>query len=190
MLRTILLVRLFVFHRHNRPEQQFPALFNENLLDTDKALQAFFDSCFMAGPSGCSFYASSPEAISENLNRLYDTTKTNPFAVLSNTSSYGVVDYNFLRTTIFISLYSPYSSFPPLADALAELSKGNAEPLWDYGSTTQVLLNEVSDPLIAIACNDASLIPGTLEDAEQYYNKLAKTSEWADVWVRERISCS
>jgi hypothetical protein len=175
--------------RHIRPEQQLPALFNEkNLLDTDKVLQIFFDSCFIAGPSGCSFYASSPEAISKNLDKLYDMTKTTPFPVLNNTSSYGVVDYNFLRTTIFISLYSPYSSFPPLADALAELSKGNARPLWDYGSAMQV--NEVSDPLIAIGCNDASLIPGTLEDAEQFYNKLVKTSEWADVWIRERISCS
>ncbi|KAF8351757.1 Alpha/Beta hydrolase protein, partial [Amanita rubescens] len=168
----------------------FAALFNENLLDTDKVLQIFFDSCFIAGPSGCSFYASSPEAISKNLDRLYDMTKTTPFPVLNNASSYGVVDYNFLRTTIFISLYSPYSSFPPLADALAELSKGNAKPLWDYGSTTQLLVNEVLDPLIAIGCNDASLIPGTLEDAEQYYNKLVKTSEWADIWIRERISCS
>lgn len=188
MLRTILLVRHFAFRLHIRPEQQSPGLFNENLLDTDKVLQIFFDSCFNAGPSGCSFYASSPEPISENLNRLYDITKTSPFPVLSNTSSYGVVDYNFLRSTIFISLYSPYSLFPPLADALAELSKGNAKPLWDYA--TQLGLNEVSDPLIAIACNDASLIPGTLGDAEQYYNKLAKTSEWADVWARNRVSCS
>ena len=166
------------------------ARFRRNLLDSDKALQTFFDSCFNAGPSGCSFYAPSPKAISRNLNELYDITKTRPFPVFRNTSSYGIVDYDFLRNNIFVSLYSPYSSFPALADALTELSKGNATPLWDYGVATQTSINVVSDPLIAIGCNDANLVPGTIEDAEQYFSELAKTSEFADVWARDRLDCA
>lgn len=100
------------------------------------------------------------------------------------------MDYDFLRNNIFVSLYSPYSSFPALADGLTELSKGNAAPLWDYGVATQTSINVVSDPLIAIGCNDANLVPGTIEDAEQYYSELAKTSEFADVWARDRLDCA
>jgi hypothetical protein len=150
-------------------------------------LQTFFDSCFNAGPSGCSFYAPSPEAISQNLTRLYDITKSRPFPVFRNASSYGVVDYNYLRTTVFVSLYFPYSSFPPLADALTDLAKGNAEKLWEIGPNKGAPLD---DPMIAIQCNDGNLIPETLEDAELYYDELAKTSEWANIWARLRISCT
>jgi hypothetical protein len=152
-------------------------------------LQTFFDSCFNAGPSGCAFYSSSPKAISQSLTKLYDITKTHPFPVFSrNTSSYGVVDYNFLRDVIFDSLYTPYASFPPLANALAELSKGNAEPIWNMGSSS--VPGSINEASLAIACNDGNQIPGTLEDAERYYNELAKASDWANVWAKERISCS
>ena len=97
------------------------------------------------------------------------------------------MDYSFLRTTVFVSLYFPYTSFPPLADALTELSKGNAGPLWDIGPNKGT---PVDDPMIAIQCNDGSLVPETLESAELYFEELAKTSEWADIWARLRISCS
>lgn len=188
MLRTILPVRCFALGYRIWRKQQPTDLWSENLFDSDKVLQTFFDSCFNAGPSGCSFYASSPEAISRNLEKLYDITKSRPFPVFRNTSSsYGLVDYNFLRITVFVSLYFPYSSFPPLAHALAELSKGNAEPLWEIGPNQGT---PVADAMIAIGCNDGDRIPGTLEDAEVYFEELLKTSEWADVWARLRISCS
>ena len=94
-----------------------------------------------------------------------------------------------MRNSIFVSLTFPYLFFPSLADVLFELSKGNAEPLWEYGSFTQVF-NSFSDAEIAITCNDGNLIPGTLNDAEQYFAELAKTSEWADVWANSRLVCS
>ncbi len=154
-------------------------------------MQTFFDSCFNAGPSGCAFYASSPKTISQNLAKLYDITKSRPIPVfLPNTSSYGVVDYDFLRNSIFYALYFPYLTFPPMADALAELSKGNAVPIWELGSFIESFRGDFSDSEIAITCNDGNLIPGTLEDAEGYYNALAKTSDWADVWADNRLACS
>jgi hypothetical protein len=149
-------------------------------------MQTFFDSCFDAGPSECAFYAPSPKAISQNLNKLYDITKSRPFPVFLNAGSYGVVDYNFLRNSVFQSLYFPKLYFPTLANVLAELSKGNAGPLWEYGSA----FNGSSNAETAITCNDGALIPGTLEDAEQYFAKLTKTSEWADVWANSRLICS
>jgi hypothetical protein len=160
-------------------------------LDTDKALQSFFDSCFKAGPSNCAFYAPSPEAISQNLTRLYDNLKSRPVPVFSrHTGSYGIVDYNFLRLTIFVSLYNPYIWFPVLADALTTLSKGNAEAFWDVASGPQILMKSVGEALIGIACNDGIPIPGTIEDAELHFAELSKTSQWADVWAKNRFSCS
>ena len=154
-------------------------------------MQTFFDSCYNAGPSGCAFHASSPTAISQNLPKLYDITKSRPFGVFApNTSSYGVVDYNFLRNSISYALYFPYLTFPLMAEAFAELSKGNAVPIWEVGSFVGSILGGFSDPGIAISCNDGNLIPGTLEDAEKYYNVLAKTSDWADIWASNRLSCS
>ena len=152
-----------------------------NIFDTDKTLQTSFDSCYNAGPSKCAFYVSSPKAISQNLNKLYDITKIHPFPVFLNTTSYSIVDYNFLQTSIFASLYFPYLYFSPL-------SNGNVVPLWEYRSVTQAC-NGFSDPEIAITCNNGNLIPGTLDDAEQYFVKLAKTSDWADIWANSRITC-
>ena len=43
--------------------------------------------------------------------------------------------------------------------------------------------------MIAIQCNDGSLVPETLESAELYFEELAKTSEWADIWARLKFSC-
>ncbi len=154
-------------------------------------IQTFFDSYYNAGPSGCAFYASSPEAISQNLAKLYDITKSNPFPVFSpKTSSYGVVDYDFLRNIIFSALYFPYLTFPIMGDVLAELSKGNAIPIWEVGSFFGIGIPGFSDAEIALTCNDGNFIPGTLEDAEQYYNELANTSDWADVWANIRLACS
>ena len=155
-------------------------------------VQTFFDSCYNAGPSGCAFYASSPEAISQNLAKLYDITKSHPFPVFSpNTSSYGVVDYNFLRSSIFFSLDFPYLTFPLMADALAKLSEGNAVPIWEFGFFLRSAgFGGFSDANTAIICNDGNLVPGTLEDAEQYYNSLAKISDWVDIWAGNRLGCS
>ncbi len=48
----------------------------------------------------------------------------------------------------------------------------------------------VDDAMIAIGCNDGDRVPGMLEDAELYFEELVKTSEWADICARLRISCS
>jgi len=77
-----------------------------------------------------------------------------------------------------------------MAEAFAELSKGNAVPIWEVGSFVGSILGGFLDAGIAISCNDGNLIPGTLEDAEKYYNELAKTSDWADIWACNRLACS
>ncbi|KAK2460054.1 hypothetical protein APHAL10511_007931 [Amanita phalloides] len=118
--------------------------------------------CYKAGPSHRSFYAPSPQAISQNLNKLYESLKNEPFPVRSRQAgSYGIVDHNFLRTVVFVTLYTPYSQFPALAEGLTALSKGDAETFWDIAiASPEVDASYVSEAAIAIQCNDGDSIPG------------------------------
>ncbi|KAL4251257.1 Serine protease/Carboxylesterase S33, partial [Pleurotus pulmonarius] len=79
-------------------ENYFATLWSNNLLDTDKTLQTFFDSCFEAGPIACPFYEPSPAAISRKLDDLTHHIFLNPVPVQTNIS-YGLVDYARLRLT-------------------------------------------------------------------------------------------
>jgi hypothetical protein len=97
------------------------------LLDTNKTLNIFFESCHAAGPKGCAFYDDSPDQIRNNLDSLYTAIRKRPVpvAILDTDSGedfYGIIDYDLLHWTVFMSLYSPYKSFVPLAEALADVS--------------------------------------------------------------------
>ncbi|KAM6503183.1 TAP-like domain containing protein, partial [Amanita muscaria] len=171
-------------------ENYYTTAWLANLLDTDKVMQTFFDGCFAAGPSNCAFYASSPEAISQNLQQIYKSVASRPIFVVSNsTSSYGVVDYSVVRISVFSALYQPYALFAPLAQSLAALSKGDGRAIWDLtqsGGPSDISV----DPEIAIICNDGNSIPGTIEDAESHFNDLQKISQFADSWASIRLLCS
>ncbi|KAK2459323.1 hypothetical protein APHAL10511_008678 [Amanita phalloides] len=173
-------------------ENYFATLWNRNLFDTDKVLDAFFESCFKAGPSKCAFYAPSPAAILQNLTTIYESLKSRPVPAFSHrTGSYGVIDYNFLRITLFSSFLAPYALFPSVADALAAISRGDIGTAWDIAAPVeQSIVGQLPDAFTGIACNDGRPIPGTIEDTMVWYEKFLKTSEWADVSARTRITCS
>ncbi|PFH49122.1 hypothetical protein AMATHDRAFT_76363 [Amanita thiersii Skay4041] len=184
-------------------ENYFATLWSNNLIDTDKTMQWFFDSCYEAGPSNCPFYASSPEAISQRLTKLYDTLKMQPIPVVDPlSSSTGMVDYPFLRTAIFTVLYKPYAFFPALAKALADLEGGNASSIWSVmnsaqrrfrcscGDDEEHAFESISDATPGIMCTDGKPISGTLEDTEAHYREMKNMSGWADVWANIRVMCS
>ena len=102
-------------------EEYFRGNVTADLLDTDKAVDVFFDACYEAGPELCAFYDSSPEQISANLDALYDALKVAPVPALISESSFGVVDYGMLKDLIRNVVYSPYQYFPALAQGLALL---------------------------------------------------------------------
>lgn len=183
-------------------EDYYSTSWTLNLIDTDKVLQSFFTACHNAGPSHCSFYAPTPEAISQNLTKIYESIKSNPipFVFASETGKsiqYGVIDYNLLRHLIFQSLYQPYTWFPYLADVLTSLAKGIPPPpppfltgggrLFTnenrFGKDGLDLRDRVGEAQGAILCNDGKPIPGTVEDTVAHYEELKKLSEWADVWT-------
>ncbi|KAK0436830.1 Alpha/Beta hydrolase protein, partial [Desarmillaria tabescens] len=53
------------------------------LVDTDKVMQSFFDGCAAAGPDACAFYAPTAEEISNNLDSIYESLVTQPVPVVT-----------------------------------------------------------------------------------------------------------
>lgn len=167
------------------------------MLDTDKTLQAFFDGCFQGGPDLCPFYESSPEAISRKLDDLTRTIFLHPVPVQTSIS-YGLVDYETLRITIFQSLYSPYTDFPLLAQGLADLINGNGtvlyqileQPLFDCACGTPAPLTSIPDGGRAIMCTDGAEVHDTVDELERFVQSLLIDSQWGEVWASIRIGCS
>ncbi|KAF9269009.1 hypothetical protein L218DRAFT_940119 [Marasmius fiardii PR-910] len=169
-----------------------------NLRDTDKVLQWFFKDCLEAGPEHCAFYELSVEAMDKKLKDLYSSVIDSPVSVQTNTS-YGLVDYSRLRSTIFVASYSPYAQWPALATGLQDLVRdGNGTVLFNILDFPQFqcscdplehIFDNVGDAQTAIVCNDGDRIPSDLESAREHYKKLLEVSEWGSVWAGIRMGC-
>ncbi|KAF8876145.1 alpha/beta hydrolase fold-domain-containing protein [Infundibulicybe gibba] len=153
-------------------ENYYSTLWNNNLLDTDKTLQAFFDGCALAGPDLCPFYAPTPDQISQNLTALYAAISARPVPVRTETG-YGL--------------------------GLADLALGNGTALFELLATPRFKCScDGSDPpayvaveaQMAILCGDGQAIPQDFESTEKYYEQFSNTSQWADVWAGIHIGCS
>jgi hypothetical protein len=179
-------------------EAYFHGNVTANLLDTDKAVDMFFQSCFEAGPDLCAFYDSSPEKISANLDALYEQLKIAPMPANDGTN-YGVVDYGFLRHTLREFSYSPYQTFQPLAEGLALLAQGNASLLFSLNyvplesnpcscGTSDPDINTV-DALFAISCNDGDVQNRTLEQWEGVFDAAANVSAYSEVFTGLSMRC-
>ncbi|KAJ7773944.1 TAP-like protein-domain-containing protein [Mycena metata] len=173
-------------------------------VDTDKALQAFTDGCFAAGPDNCAFYAPSSAQITANLQALLDSAKTNPLPVVTPIS-YDVFGYTLLKNAIFDSLYSPSSLFQILAEGLADLAMGNASTIYNgfieappfecaAGSNTsspQIPFHENGfEAAVSIACSDAVEVNDNISQLQQFYFEAQKVSSFGDLWSNWRVVCS
>ncbi|KAJ6455252.1 TAP-like protein-domain-containing protein [Mycena sanguinolenta] len=145
-----------------------------------KTWAAFLQGCVSTGPHRCVLYEPTASAIDAKMNHL-QTMRTRPTTAVPDLSalapSYAVVDYSFLRRTLFGSLYTPYGagSFQDLAAALHALSLGNATALYQLaigGAGTPSsffqcptnasadvfqFLGELDGP-VAVVCNDGKSV--------------------------------
>ncbi|KAF8890364.1 hypothetical protein BD779DRAFT_1610817 [Infundibulicybe gibba] len=171
-------------------ENYYSTLWDNNLLDTDKALQTFFDGCHQAGPKLCPFYEPTPDQISRKLDYLFETVSVQPVPAYTQ-SQYGLMDYARLRLTVFNSLYRPYQTFPLLANGLAKLISGDATALYGLseGSRFSCSCNK-NEPFVrvfdeahvAILCGDGQTVPRDFKSAEKFYKKFSDASRgWPDV---------
>ncbi|KAJ7111239.1 TAP-like protein-domain-containing protein [Mycena epipterygia] len=177
----------------------YTANLTNQMLDTDKALQTFFDSCAAAGPDNCAFYASSTSAISDRLAELTASIRDQPFPVVT-AESHGIVDFVFLRNSVLDALFSPYDSFEPLAQGLAALAGGNATALYALTEvpTFECGCNASAAPFHAnnfeaymtIACGDALPVNDTIPQLQRFYENGAKVSSFSDLLSSTRVVCA
>ncbi|KAJ8516392.1 hypothetical protein ONZ45_g6288 [Pleurotus djamor] len=174
----------------------FAVRWSKSLRDTDKTLQAFFDQCAASSPEGCPFYESSAEKIKQKLDALTEFIYHHPVPVVTETS-YGLVDYERLRRTIFLSLYSPYTEFPRLARGLADLARGNGttlyrmseEPVPKCDCHQRYETQPVLDGQFSILCTDGEEVRDTAEEFKSYVDELLTSSQWGDLWATIRTGC-
>ncbi|KAJ7617120.1 TAP-like protein-domain-containing protein [Roridomyces roridus] len=180
-------------------ENYYAAECSNNLMDTEKVWTAFLNGCVDAGPTKCPIYSPTAAEIQATVDDLYDSLRKRPIPVRTATS-YGIVDYDLMRNTIFVSLYKPFALFPTLARALADLSAGNATGLYQISEAPQFKCScdldefsfeNVNDGGLAVLCNDGKRISKSFEDAEKHYRNLLANSSWADVWMSacDRLAC-
>ncbi|KAJ7160638.1 TAP-like protein-domain-containing protein [Mycena crocata] len=168
--------------------------------DTDKVLQAFFDSCAAAGPDLCAFYKSTAAEIENRLDMLTASIRAQPVPAISNTS-HGVVDYSLLRQTIHSSLYTPYTAFAPLASSLAALERGDGIALYEFLGQSSFQCdcsndkipfhNNTAEVYVAVHCGDAIEVTDSPAQLQEYYTTAVRTSQFADILVgQSRVECS
>lgn len=166
------------------------SLHGSSLGDIDKAMQLFFDTCADAGPDSCPFYSESPDDIRGKLTVLYERVRREPVPVVSDTA-YGLVDYDVLRNAVFLSLYTPYRSFQPLALALADLEAGDGSTLFfmyqgpPYECSCNAHEHDFDttyDGGTTILCNDAAEMPMSLRELEDKWSQLLTISGFGDIW--------
>ncbi|PPR04800.1 hypothetical protein CVT26_012973 [Gymnopilus dilepis] len=179
-------------------ENYYATLWSNNLLDTDKTFESFLTGCAVAGPEGCKFWAPTPKDIERNITALYDAIRSKPIPMKTE-KSYGLLDYEMLRSVIFRALYSPYATFAGLAEDLAALAAGDGTGIFDKVSqppyqcdcdSSRHQFDQVGDATFAVACNDGDDVPRDLESAKEHFEMLTKASSWADKWAGIRLGCA
>ncbi|KAF9026337.1 alpha/beta-hydrolase [Hymenopellis radicata] len=178
--------------------------------DSDLTLQAFFDSCYSAGPNGCAFYAPSPSEIEANLNDLYTAVLASPVPFYTS-SSYGIVDYRILKNVVYTALWTPYTSFPVLSKGLAELAGGNGATIYqmqlsgavgfemepsgqrfecDCPTSTSPSYMNTWEMRLAISCGDGAQVTDSVADLESYWKEASSISSFSDTMTWMRAICS
>ncbi|KAJ6610174.1 Alpha/Beta hydrolase protein [Mycena sp. CBHHK59/15] len=171
------------------------------LTDTDKVLQSFFDSCAAAGPDLCAFYKPTAAEIADRLAALTASIRAHPVPVVTSTS-YGIVDYSLLRTTLFTSFYVPYILFAPLAQGLAALEAGDGSVIYSIlqaqpfecdcssSNATEAFHLNNGEAVYAVQCGDGAPVRDSIAELRAFYENAARTSGFAEFLVGSgRVYC-
>lgn len=165
------------------------------MTETDTALQTFFDSCVAAGPARCAFHAPNASAIATNLAALTTRIRAQPVAAVTP-AAHGIVDFDALRNALLAALFAPYDSFPPLAQALADLAAGNASAMYTLNAPPPFACGaprSSANPLesyMTIACGDAAPVADDLASLRAFYEAATSVSSFADLLASTRVVCS
>lgn len=185
------------------------------LEDTDKIMEAFFESCYKAGPDKCAFYAkANADAVRMRFLDLLTAVRRRPVHIPAYANGTGplmpeLVTYSQLQLLIRTSLYKPIHKFPTLAKVMAALEKGDGLPFYNMNNaasdpptmdfctsndTLPTIPTDSSsgfDAFPAIMCADGEQFVDTPESFAQYAEALRGVSKYAGTSnAHFRLSCA
>lgn len=188
-------------------QAMYSGYWTANVLDTDRIMEKFFESCSQAGPEKCVFaIGNTREEMKENLDRTLESLNTTRMIVPgSDTRGPDTITYSDVMRLIKESLYDPIKYFPMLAEVLLNVSHGDGSVLADIKSGQQVSACSNDDDLsvyppyketlletlASISCTDGEDRSGlTKQDFFDYYGVLKRQSRWmADIWGSFTMPC-
>ena len=109
------------------PEDYTSNHWTTDITDTEKCFDTFGSFCAAAGYPKCPLADINEPSKQQVKTRLLNIIRRLQHEPLPTSNRHvEIVTYSDMRYLLFTSLYSPVASFPPLADALAELEHGRA----------------------------------------------------------------
>ncbi|KAM0326999.1 hypothetical protein ACHAQA_006120 [Verticillium albo-atrum] len=116
-------------------EEWFNAKHLNFVHDTEKVVDAFYETCHEAGPVKCAFHEGTPRAIKERLDRLFVALKQHPIIISPSDEGPAVpvlVTWSELKRLFFSALYQPQAQFANFARIAAALEKGDGRPFYKH----------------------------------------------------------
>lgn len=187
-------------------------LWTDNLIDTEKDMQSFYDSCAAAKPGKCALATKDdkPGDIKAKIDAILAKLWHNPLPVIGKAPE--VISYSDVKNLLFSALYTPIGSFPYMANLLSEIEGGNGtnfakllRPYHTYSCPSGAeRVNSMFKPLrnestalneydtYAIACGDGDpQTNNTIEDFDAYWQQLQSLSPTiGPMWAEVRLACT
>ncbi|KAL1651313.1 hypothetical protein SLS58_000652 [Diplodia intermedia] len=179
-------------------------LWSDNLDDTEKTMQAFYDRCAEAGPTACPLADGNSTAadIQSKALAVLDKMYHNPISVKGEFPE--IVTWSDVRLFMFIALYEPLQAFPRMAEMLAAVARGDEDgEMEDYltgkhffacaakGNDTDIAQVD-GEASMAIMCSDGD--PQDFLDMdgmEEHWRKLdAISPSVGAMWAGHRMNCA
>ncbi|KAI9163658.1 Tripeptidyl aminopeptidase [Paramyrothecium foliicola] len=174
-----------------------------NLKDVQDALQAFWDTCYKAGPR-CALYDHAdrgPDDINSRVRSFMSGLERSPASYVSH-NTVATITKQDIVDSLFSALYSPSLRFPEVAEAIAAALKGNFTQLYlglDVPGATFTCPSTPKDEeytwfldaQAAIACGDGEPQTSlTILEFQKHLERLRSDSpDFATRWSRYRLEC-
>ncbi|KAF8329514.1 uncharacterized protein EI90DRAFT_1407004 [Cantharellus anzutake] len=150
------------------PEYKFASI---DLVDTDKALNDFFQKCIDAGPERCVLATNSTKSAAKLEKKILGLFKDIYYGPLPvpHAKNPGLLRSGHIRDEIFEAMYRP-RSWPDLAEKLAATLEGNGAPILESQSPT---LDPTAPPdsfspiLQGVLCADGPPVHRLLDEARR-----------------------
>ncbi|KAI9150881.1 putative hydrolase [Paramyrothecium foliicola] len=184
-------------------------LWSNNLDDTQKGLEYFWETCYEA-KFKCALYKDSdkgPREIEKRFRDFMAELDESPAPHITEQNTIMVITRADVMIIIFRALYFPQTTFPHLASTLAQAIERNLTALYqDVGIRTSLAECPAEQPVeppfepytwgedaqLSIACGDGTSQRNmTLDEFLEYTDRLTKDSpDFGPAWTLTRLSCT